>query len=227
MPQVPVYADVLFILTTVAALFFCWKASRQSLPVLLILSAWLIGQGFIARSGFYQEYHRLPPRFALLILPPFLTIILLFLLPSGRRWMNAWNRPTLVLLHVVRVPVEICLYLLFLHHAVPQLMTFEGGNWDILSGLSAPFIYWYGYRQQKISRGMLIAWHLICLFLLFNIVIRGILSAPSPFQQFSFEQPNLAIFFAPYAWLPAFIVPLVLLAHLVYIRALLLQSSKT
>jgi hypothetical protein len=226
MPGVPLYADLLFMLTTFAALFFFWKASRQSTVVLAILSGWLILQWFVARSGFYQVYDTIPPRFALLILPPTLTIIGLLAIPAGRRWINSLNQSALQLVHAVRVPVEICLYWLSLHQFIPTLMTFEGGNWDILSGLTAPFVYFYGYRRPKLSRAWLLAWNLICLLLLVNIVARGVLSAPSPFQQLSFDRPNLAIFYAPYAWLPAFIVPLVLFAHLVNLRALLLQPGK-
>lgn len=39
-----------------------------------------------------------------------------------------------MLVNVVSIPVEIVLLLLYLHLAVPRLMTFEGGNIDILSG---------------------------------------------------------------------------------------------
>jgi hypothetical protein len=37
----------------------------------------------------------------------------------------------------------------------------------------------------------------------------------------AFEQPNRAVLFFPFAWLPTVVVPLVLLAHLVTIKRLI------
>ena len=119
---------------------------------------------------------------------------------------------------MVRIPVEIGLYGLFLRQLVPQNMTFEGGNFDILSGISALAIYWFGYKTKALDQKWLIAWNLLCLGLLFNVVGKGILSAPSVFQQLSFDQPNRAVLYFPVNLLPALIVPLVLFSHLALLR---------
>jgi hypothetical protein len=100
-------------------------------------------------------------------------------------------------------------------------MTFEGRNFDIISGISAPLIYYFGFVKKAIKRQWIIGWNFLCLALLANIVTTAILSAPFPFQQLAFNQPNIAIFYFPFVWLPAFVVPVVLLAHLVSIRQLL------
>lgn len=63
--------------------------------------------------------------------------------------------------------------------------------------------------------------NIICLGLLFNIIVNALFSAPSPIQKFAFEQPNIAILYFPFSLLPTFIVPIVLLGHLVSIRQLL------
>jgi hypothetical protein len=63
-------------------------------------------------------------------------------------------------------------------------------------------------------------WNFICLGLLVNIIVNAVLSAPFPFQQFGFSQPNIAVLYFPYVWLPCGIVPLVLLSHLAVIRQL-------
>jgi hypothetical protein len=84
----------------------------------------------------------------------------------------------------------------------------------ILSGISAPII-WALFRSKKIGRKVLILWNLVCLELLFNIVIRAVLSTPLPFQQFAFDQPNIAVLYFPFVFLPAYIVPAVLLSHLI------------
>jgi hypothetical protein len=40
------------------------------------------------------------------------------------------------LLHTLRMAVKLGRWVLY-RHLVPQLMTFEGRNWDLLAGLSA------------------------------------------------------------------------------------------
>ena len=100
-------------------------------------------------------------------------------------------------------------------------MTFEGINFDILSGITAPFIAYLGYHRKVLSKTVLLIWNLICLGLLVNIAFHGILSVPSPFQRFGFEQPNIGLTYFPYVFLPGLIVPTVLFAHLSSIRQLL------
>jgi hypothetical protein len=68
-----------------------------------------------------------------------------------------------------------------------------------------------------------LAWNIICLGLLTNIGVNGFLSAPSPLQKLAFDQPNIALLFFPFSWLVSFIVPIVLLGHLISIRQLLKQ----
>ena len=111
--------------------------------------------------------------------------------------------------------------LLFKEALVPELMSFEGINFDIFSGLSAPLIVYFGYRKKQWGKAVLLTWNFICLALLFNIAYHGILSVPTPFQRFGFEQPNTGLTYFPFVFLPGFIVPTVLFAHLVSIRQLL------
>lgn len=227
MENLPLYISVVFILTTVFTLFFLFKATRQSKIVLMASIIWLGIQAMIGLSGFYTVTDTVPPRFALLILPPLVLIAILFTTARGKAFVATISTKWLTLLHVVRVPVEIVLLWLSLQKLVPELMTFEGRNFDILSGITAPVIYYFGYVRKAINYKLLLAWNVVCIGLLFNIVVNAILAAPFPFQQFAFEQPNLALVHFPFVWLPCFIVPVVLFAHLVCIRQLLLHKTAT
>ena len=55
-----------------------------------------------------------------------------------------------------------------------QLMTFEGTNFDIISGITAPFIYYFGYVRRSAGRKLLIAWNIMCMLLLANVVITAL-----------------------------------------------------
>jgi len=219
--NLPMYVNIVFILTTLLTVFLFYKAGGKSKAGMGILFLWLLLQAILSYTGFYTVTNTTPPRFVLLALPPVLLIIFLFITPKGRAYINSLDAKTLTLLHVVRVPVELCLYWLFLHKSIPQLMTFEGRNFDILAGLTAPIIFYFGYVKNKFGKTVLLLWNFVCLGLLLNIVVNAVLSAPSNFQQFAFEQPNTGILYFPFVWLPCCIVPLVLLAHLVCIRNLL------
>jgi len=225
MDQLPKYISLVFAFTTLLTVWFVYVASNKSKNTLILLFLWMAFQAGMALSGFYAVTNTLPPRFILMVAPPLLLILFLFISKKGKNYLNAMDTKTLTLLHVVRFPVEIVLFWLFLHKGIPQVMTFEGRNFDILSGLSAPLVYHFGYVKPKLSRTILIAWNLFCLTLLFNIVIHAVLSAPSPFQQMAFDQPNVAIFYFPFNWLPSTVVPLVLFSHLVCLRRLLLQKK--
>jgi len=226
MEKLPVIIPVLFILTTLLTVFLFYKASGRSKPTLAIITAWLLIQTIIGLSGFYEVTETIPPRFGLLLLPPLATIAFLFTTSGGRNYLDGLNTTTLTLLHIVRIPVEVVLFWLFLYRLVPGLMTFEGRNLDILSGLTAPFIFYFGYIKNKLNNTVLLIWNLACLALLINVVTHAVLSFPSPFQQLAFDQPNTGVLHFPFIWLPGAVVPLVLLSHLASIRQLVYRQKR-
>ena len=219
-PELPTYVSILFGFTTLFTLYIFIRASHYSKVTTGLLCGWTLLQGMIAFTGFYTVTQTLPPRFALLIAPALLFILGLFVVPGGRKYLSSLRISHLTLLHTIRIPVEFVLYGLYLHHRIPEVMTFEGRNLDILSGITAPFIYYFGFIKPVLSRKIILAWNWICLGLLINIVIHAILAAPTPFQQIDFDQPNVGVFYFPFAWLPGVVVPLVLLSHLAAIRQL-------
>lgn len=230
--NLPPYIALTFGLTTVAALLlFTWtikgssseQTRKKSTPIFIALIAWLIIQALLTWNGVYNtDTHSLPPKIALIgVLPAILTIVVLFATAKGRQFIDSLPLKNLTYLNIVRIPVEIVLYWLFLNKAIPGLMTFEGRNFDILAGISAPFIAYFGFTKQKIGRTGILVWNFICLALLLNIVINALFSTPSPLQRFAFDQPNIAVLNFPFSWLPTCIVPIVLFGHLTAIRQLL------
>jgi hypothetical protein len=226
MQNIPLYISLVFIATTFLTLFFFYRAGNKSNIILLVALLWMTLQSVITLTGFYQQTSTVPPRFLLTILPSLVIILALFLTRRGKKWINSFNTTWLTYLHIVRIPVELVLLWLFMYQQLPQLMTFEGRNFDILSGITAPLIAYFGYKKLKLNTVVLLVWNFICLALLFNIVIIAVLSAPFPFQQLAFKQPNVAVLHFPFVLLPAFIVPVVLFAHLVCIKKLINNFRK-
>jgi len=225
MEQLPFYISIIFVLNAFLTILLLYKATNYSKSILIIILSLLAFQAIISLSGFYKVTNETPPRFALLLLPPIVLIVFLFITKRGKRLIDGFDVKTLTLLHIVRIPVELVLYWLYLHKAVPKVMTFEGRNFDILCGLTAPFVYYFGYIKSALNKNVLLVWNIACLLLLANIVIIAILSAPFSFQRFAFDQPNLALFYFPFVWLPCGIVPIALLAHMATIRRLITQQT--
>lgn len=234
--NLPTYVSLTFGLTTVVTLLLfiliirssnSEQTRKKTMPICIGLIIWLTIQAVLTLKNIYNsDTTTFPPKIILTgVLPAILTVILLFATSKGRQFIDSLPLKNLTYLNIVRIPVEIILFWLFLNKAIPELMTFEGRNFDILAGITAPFIAYFGLAKQKISLNVILIWNFICLGLLINIVVNALFSSPSPIQKFAFEQPNIAILNFPFSWLPTFIVPIVLFGHLTSIRQLLNRKT--
>jgi len=119
--------------------------------------------------------------------------------------------------------VELLLWALYLENQAPIQMTFEGRNFDVLSGLSAPLIAWL-IATGKISKTGVIIWNVVCLGLLVNIVATAILSMPTPLRVFMNEPANTIVTVFPVSWLPGLLVPMAYGLHFLSLRQLYLKK---
>ncbi len=228
--KIPIYVSPIFIVTTILTVVLFYRLCKMVSPtiankIVMSLAAWMVLQGVVSASGFYLNSDALTPRFALAVVPAFIAIIYFLTTKSGQNFLDKLPLKDLTTLHICRVPVEIVLLWLYQSQQIPQSMTFEGRNFDILSGLTAVPMAWFTFQNGEIKRIPLLIWNIICLALVLNIVTIGILSAPTPLQQWAFEQPNVGVLKFPFVWLPSVIVPIVILSHLVAIRRLLLKMD--
>jgi hypothetical protein len=223
MTDLPIYVPLTFLLTTLATFSFLYfmvhstqtKNERNlTMIVSTFILSWMFVVAILSINEFFLVFDSMPPRFLLAIGVPIITIIALFTKKRTRAYIKRIPITTITYIHIIRVPVEIVLWWLFIGGLIPQALTFEGVNYDILAGISAPFVAIFMVGLRSKSRIGAILWNVIALGLLLNIVIRAVLSAPLPFKQFAFDNPQTAVFYFPYIWLPAFIVPIVLFSHL-------------
>jgi len=227
MENLPVYVYLTFGTTVLAAVWLFYVAANYSRFFLVSICIWILLQSVLSSTGFYNDPASASSRFPLLLLPPFIFFVSRFFTKQGKLFIDSLDIKTLTIFHVIRIPVELVLFWLFVHKSIPEAMTFEGRNFDILSGLSAPLIYYVGFVKNKLSRSVLVAWNFACLALLLNVVIAAILSLPVRFQQFGFEQPNIALGYFPFVLLPACLVPLAIFSNLAAIRQLLIGKPIT
>ncbi|CCD99432.1 hypothetical protein [Bradyrhizobium sp. STM 3809] len=208
------------VMSGVAAAIMRYLPRRQSAVVLVILILWLAYVCAMSWSGLVASSTLRPPPAVLVALPAFLvTVLVLAPLRVGLRIAQSFPVWLLLGAQVFRVGVELLLHQLWRDGLVPRLMTYEGGNLDILIGLSAPLIAWIATRGRA---GLALAqlWNGLGLVALANIVARAVLSAPGPLQTLNGDVPNLAIGTFPFTYIAAFFAPLAFALHVLAIRAI-------
>lgn len=225
--NVPAYVSVLFMITAFVTVAIFGSAVRKvaalsfwAKAVLVMLPFWMIFQAVLAIGGFYLESTSVPPRLAVFgPFPAFLFVILIIVL--GRNGLvDNLSLKALTIVHIVRLPVEFVLDSLGHHAMVPPAMTFHGWNFDIILGLTAPAVFYLAFRGGSTDRAMLLAWNIFGLIMLSIIVVTAFLAFPGPIQMVGMGQPNRAVAYFPYVWLPTVIVPIVLFSHLASIYKL-------
>ena len=211
--NLPNWINILFLITFILTIVFFYYSNGKPKKFTLLIIIWSIVQSTLAYLGFYQIVDTIPPRFGLVLIP--MTLMIIYgLLPKQQKWFfNQRDSKISTFLHSVRLPVEIVLFGLFTHKVIPELMTFEGRNYDILMGITAPIVGLL-LLKQKISKKTLLVWNIIGLTLVIFILFNAILSSELPFQQFGFEQPNRGVIYFPFVLLPATVAPIVIWTHL-------------
>ena len=225
MEHLPWYVATIFGITFLVGIWLFSKATHYSKSLVTILMLLTLMQSALGISGFYSNIKSLTIRFPLLVAPLLFFCISLFFTSKGKAFIDSLDIKILTILHVIRIGVEISLFWLFVYKAIPQAMTFEGRNFDILSGLTAPVVYYFSFVKHKLNRQVMIVWNIACMLLLLNVVANAFLSLPARFQHFGFEQPLIAVGYFPFLLLPAILVPLVLFSNAAAIRQLVLNKN--
>lgn len=228
MSTIPFSITVLFLgITLLLALFFpllsaraaknagCSAKRRRTIPLFTggAIVLWLVLTGILAGAGFFNDFLSLPPHFAVAILPPLLVILLASLRPV-RAFIRKAPVSWLIYIQAFRVLVEWMLYQLHGIGVVPEQMTFEGLNFDIITGLTALPVGWLASRGGRGAVKVAQIWNAVGLALVVTVMVVSILSAPTPFRLFTDGPANTFIAHFPFIWLPAFAVPSALLLHL-------------
>lgn len=227
----PFYVPATFFITTLATIWFLISAARpvgrESLAfriLVFLIPLWLVVTGFLSTTDFYRQ-DMIPPRVVAFGVMPAVLLIAAYFIFFRESFIDKLSLPMLTLLSVIRFPVELVLHWLYEAGQVPRIMTYEGWNFDILSGITAPLVYWLAFRNGRTNRPLLTIWNIAALVQLANIVTIAILSFRGPLQRLAFEQPNVGVTYLPFIWLPAIVVPIVLFAHLAALRQLLRKPA--
>jgi hypothetical protein len=213
----------LFVVLVVVMMLLVFRGLRMAGAGAAVLAgitaAYLVAPALLAANGLLDRYNPLPA--PALVMVVILTVITVTITLSrlGARVIAAVGLPALVTFQAFRIPVEWLLHRLYQEGVVPVQMTYAGRNFDIVTGVTAAALGVWLVRGGR-SRGAVLAWNVVGLALLANIVTVAILSTPVPFRRFVDGPPNLLPSVVPYVWLPTFLVQLALAGHVLVFRSL-------
>lgn len=126
----------------------------------------------------------------------------------------------LVGFHAFRLPLEIVLHDWYGTGSLPVQMTWEGQNFDVLTGglglVLGALALW-----RPLPNVVVWAFNVVGLGLLINVVRIAATSVPTPLRQFANDPPVWLPYHPPYAWIVSVCVAGALLGHLVLFRKLL------
>ena len=239
MPYIPLHISALFIALVFGIAFLIiiavqacgrrlnlpFEETRNNLAVtIIVLLVWLMFTLIIGISGVLNDFTGMPPKLLLIILPPFVFIMLIMLSKQFHDLCKPLGNFWFIYPQSFRILMEFILWLLYRYKIIPIQMTFEGYNYEIIIGLTAPIVAYYCFTKKQWSPKVAIIWNIVGLAFLVNIVVISILSTPYPFRQFMNEPANTIAFHFPFVWLPAVVVPFAFLLHLLSLRRLLVKS---
>ena len=198
------------------------KEKRKiNLRFISAIIVWVITLTVLSVSGFFNEFSMFPPRVVIVLIIPLLTIIFLTFSKSLTVILSGIPAQWLVYIQSFRIVVEILLWMLFMDNLLPVQMTFEGRNWDILVGITAPFIGYLCFHGNRYRRNLAIVWNVLGLLLLLNILIIAVLSMPTSIRLFMNEPANTIVATFPFVFLPGILVPVAYTMHIFSLKQLI------
>lgn len=227
-----------FIILTVVFYYLLLQEIKTALPstslppdrqkrflnrIIIAVALWAAAVTALSLLGVFGNFDIFPLNVGPFLLIPLLTIIIFTFSKTTREMLLHLHPSRIIRLQVFRVFVEVLIWLLFIQNLLPIQMSFEGRNFDILAGLTAPLIA-HLTLQNKLSKTALIIWNIACLGLLINIVSIAILSMPTPFRYFMNDPANTIVTQFPFVFLPTFLVPLAYMLHFLSLRQLMIQK---
>jgi hypothetical protein len=199
------------------------RARRAAVFALLGSALWMAATWMVASRGLLLDWQATPPPFALFVLAIFALAVTLSFSRVGRLFASQIPLWMLVGVQAFRFPLELAMHRMYERGIMPGQMSYSGRSFDILTGITAIVVALL-VRTGRGGRPLVLAWNLMGLGLLANILVIAILSTPR-FAYFGPDRLNVFVMYPPFVWLPAVMVLAALAGHLIIFRALGRQLS--
>jgi len=192
--------------------------SRVLRTMLLLLGGWILLLGVLAARGAFADFSKLPPRPGIVMLLPLPVVLWIAFSKRGKELLQHTPPHWILYLQSFRIIVELMLWLSVLKSLLPVQMSFEGRNFDILSGLFAIPVGYYCFVKKSWPSWIVLLYNVGGLLLLLNAVAIAVLSMPTPLRVFHNEPAVTLVVHFPFIYLPGFLVPLAYTLHIFSLR---------
>jgi hypothetical protein len=192
------------------------RQRQMRIAATIVVASWLVLVAALTINGFVNNFSSFPPRPLVLVALPIIAITAWSFTSNAKQILRAIPPHWMVYMQAFRIVVEIILWIAFVELIIPEQMTFEGRNWDVLTGILAlPFGY---FIQKRKSFAAQLAFNVLGIILLLNIVIISILSMPTSARVFFNEPANTVVATFPFVYLPTVLVVLAAGLHILSFR---------
>jgi len=198
------------------------KIITRTIVSLLIWTGLLL---FLSYNNFFSDFSKLPPRAALPILFPLPFVLLIAFSRKATQLLQAIPPHWMLWMQSFRIIVELLLLNAFVRGDIPVQMTFEGRNIDIITGVLALPVGFIVARGKTYSTKVAVAFNIIGILLLVNILVIALLSMPTSIRYFMNEPANTLVARFPFILLPGVLVPIAYSLHIFSLRQLLTLHS--
>jgi hypothetical protein len=194
-----------------------WRTIRAGVGIAI----WLAAMAAAALSGWLGRFDLRPPPMVIWFASMVVMTLALAWSPFGRRFADKLPFVALIGFQAFRLPLELIMHRAVAAGIMPNVMSFTGYNFDIVTGATALPLALYAWRRP-LPRWLLVLWNVTGQILLF--VVAAVALAASPiFRAFGDDQLNVWVTQFPYVWI-AVMVAAALFGHVVTLRKLLSES---
>jgi hypothetical protein len=177
---------------------------------------WLGVTWAAAETGHLSRLDLRPPPFMALPVAIALLGALMAFTRFGTRLVDGLPISALIAFHAFRFPLELLMHRAYSEGVMPYQMSYSGWNFDILTGLTALPVAWALHRGLA-GRRLAVVWNVTGSLLLLNIVTIAVVSTPIV-GLFGPDLLNTWVMFPPFVWLPAVMVLMALVGHVLVAR---------
>jgi hypothetical protein len=204
------------------------KRQRQKILIgtTVAIAMWIALLLILSFNGFFADFSKLPPRPALAVLIPLPFVLLIAFSKKGTQLLRSVPSHWIVYLQSFRIVVELLLLFAFMAGKLPVQMTFEGRNIDVVTGVLALPVGYLLARKRTYAAKLAIAFNIVGILLLLNILVIAVLSMPTPLRYFMNEPSNTLVAQFPFILLPGVLVPVAYSLHIFSLRQLFKRSNR-
>lgn len=202
------------------------KHPKRRRNLILGLLFWQIYIYLMASTGIFQDFS-FPPKFVLFMIIPCFTFTGIFLYKKRKEdWILKIPPHWLAFYQSFRIVIESLFIVSVAEGILHPNVTFEGYNYDLIFGLSAPIIGWLVYKKKSFS--LLKIWNYLGLTVIASIIFLFISTIYFP-ELYTDKPIDFPTEFGtyPYVLIAGFLMPSAVFIHILsLIQINRLDSSK-